>query len=373
MPISPIEIANRRHELTVNKLCDLIDKKLQECKDNESFEFHFNPSTSPEAKQSIIDIYKNAGWEATIAYSDTVPAGYLKLSNNIGFGRGKVDCPFDSKPKTRTAAENSNIIQKAFDSPEGRIALAQSMFSPIHLTINSSLHRKLLLFDDLPENIDHPMYECGDNPIYYCDGKICKFNSDYELNEFTSSVTIKIDKRKFYLLDKAQSSMAKSIVHQTNMALSMLLLDSVTTQQQIFHTYGETVKRAIYEAMGELEADSELPAKMILNPATYRRAFYPESYDAIQESPLRDLLCSGLNGHMSTMDIHCLPTVERDVIYIVPPASHLGVVAMNDSRDLIILPANQKNKSDEMSFVTSMRCLMAIINPENVKKVAIKW
>jgi len=66
MPIGPQEISQKRVETAVNKLIDIIDKKLQTYSEEAPFTFRFNENTDPNAKKQVSIVYQSVGWQTNL-------------------------------------------------------------------------------------------------------------------------------------------------------------------------------------------------------------------------------------------------------------------------------------------------------------------
>lgn len=373
MPISPQIIAEKRIENTVTKLCDLIDKKLQESEET-PFVFKFLPNTSPEVINSIVEIYRNVGWSASQAQ------GSLTLrSPHDEKEEPKKESKNTIKEVTQTKLETrEHLIETALASDTGRFALAQSMKEPINTSLMyQSVARKFLMVDDLPLSVS-PRYTYGefDEPLYYAsDNKVKPYNHECldDYVEFMSSVDIDredIEQRRFYTLDRAQVRLKDSLQNQEVRAIVTLLQASIK-EEQIIHTYGETIDRAILDSVGDIETKDMIAAKMLVHPRTYRRFHYtPRIEDNLNEASQRDILMTGLYGHVFTMDIHISTIVPENEVFILPPGNFVGALALPNNH-LEVLPCT--NEDGGLSYLAKLKCFPVILNPKLVRKIKVRW
>lgn len=377
MPISPQTVAERRLENTVNKLCDLIDRKLQESEDS-PFEFRFLPNTSPQAENAILEIYQSVGWIASLKIAGDEHA--LVLQHPSANQSETSSVALDSKPKNNKAKGREELVENALETEIGRIHLAQAMAEPIKtaLTYQSPI-RKFFLTDELPKK-SQPKYTYGEhgNPIYYasdCTVKpyIHQKEEDWDWSEFAALQTINKDDltdRKYYTVDLAQVRLKDAIERRETMALINLLDASIQSDEQVVHTYGETLKRAILDSMGELESKDMLVAKMLCHPRTYRRMCNVLGIDFIDEATHREILMTGLYGHIQTADVHLSVMAPENEIYMTPTGNFLGTLALPPGH-LQVNPCTDEN--GDLGFLANQKCMPIMLNPNLVHKVKVRW
>jgi hypothetical protein len=410
MPISPKEIADKRIENTVTKLCDLIDRKLQESEDT-PFEFTFLANTSPEAQNSIVDIYRKIGWSAAlIKKSEGVlstlvlqhPNDALKQALEAETPKSNLLSPPSSvvsfindrpaqsikgreakdrlKNQSMTGNEvKDKLIAEALSCDEGHFALAVNIAEPInHRLAATSPMRKLFIVDNLP-NDAKPTYDTrfDTHPIYHSkDGTIKSYDENDEncledITELKAHVEIpneRLLKRQFYVVDDAQCRLSDSLESQ-EACVMMKLLQAAAVFDQTIYTYGETTQRAILDSIGEIESGDMIAAKLIIHPKTYRRVMFHKMYSGdMEEATMRDVLMTGLYGHIYTLDIHVSTHVPENEMFITPMASFLGAYALPSNVE--VLPCKAK---DKLGFLAKIQCFPVIMNPQSVRKIVIRW
>lgn len=248
MPISPQMVAEKRIENTVNKLCDLIDKKLQESEDL-PFEFRFLPNTSPQVENSVMEIYRNVGWVSSMRMIEDEHVLVLQYPHTHPKATEEEETPSNqNKPKPIAKPDSrENIIEVALQSIDGKIKLAHSVVEPISISLMyQSITRKLLMIDELSEN-QKPKYKHNEheNPIYFASDRTVKPYTHDVLDDFVkfsalAEVTKEdIEGKAYYEIDRAQVLLKDSLENQETMALLALLQASIQSEQQVIHTYGE--------------------------------------------------------------------------------------------------------------------------------------
>ena len=398
MPISPQEIAHKRVEFSVNKLTEIIDKKLKEHFDDTPFEFHFNNNTDPHVKDCISTVYQQVGWNVIVDNKDDHYVLTLKEPGR-NYASPVVEAPNEEatptdvaavapdtklrlgsmikKPETSYADQREDIMRSAFDHPEGRAALAQAMVEPIRNSLMyQSVSRKLFMVDELPQAA-LARYDLADEmtPIYYSHGEIKPYNnSDECIKDFTDISALatidlsEIRERRFYIVDRAQVKLKDSIQRQEDIIL-FKLLDVAATHEQTIYTYVETIKRALNDSFIAIEEQEIIAAKVVMSPKTFRKIrdyLYGDLDDACQ----RDILMTGLYGHLWSADIHISTIIEDGDIYVLPPAQFLGAYAIK--QDITVLPCDEP-QNQKLGWLATTSVLPVILNNKFVRKIKIRF
>jgi len=379
MPISPQELTDKRLETTINKLCDIIDKKLQESEDM-PFRFNFLPNTSPQAQTSIVEIYRNAGWSAELGtkdHEDYWRETYLVLSNPISGAQSNLEVVQldDEVSQTDKRAHNESIIEASFTSERGRDNIATSMAEPIKTSLQyQSFARKFLMADELPLNTP-PRYEnATPKAVYYAsDGTVKQYDCDksddfYVIKAEAELKHTEAQARRFYTLERIQVKLKDKIQNQ-ELDILVQLLQRAATFDQTIYTYGETICRAILDSMGEIESEELMGAKVLMHPRTYRRAMSDKNFktDCVA-STLRDVLMVGLHGHIHSMDVHLSCRLPENEVFVMPPAQFLGAWSVKED-----VKVTKTDTSDSCVFEATEHVLPVIVNPEYVRKIVVRW
>lgn len=345
MPITPNEVAVMRNESTINKLCALIDKRLEQFNDSESVEFVFHPGTGSQIEQIVLEIYLQAGWHVSLDYNE----------HKLIFGNYAESNPVQYKP-TCSQLEESKLAD-VLEYVKRQITYM-------------SIARKVLMVDML-EDDTVGSYLVEDNPSQ----SLC-INNLHEVVEYTGADT----KNLIHLLgcgsiDCKGSKIAEDLVTQEEQLL-VKLLQAAGKQEQTIYTYSDTLHRAILDSMASLENNGLVAAKMLMNPFTYRRIMYLDYVQGrFEEATQRDILMTGLYGHLYTMDVHICKSIPVDYVFILPPAQYLGMFTVPKTTGF-------KVSVDEQvvdGLYTRPRLLgetdsyQTMVYPQNVRKIAIRW
>lgn len=378
MPKTPKEITELRTENTVNKLCDLIDKKLLESEE-EPFRFKFLSNTSPKVQTAIAEIYRGAGWiVTTTTINDENTLCLSAASPRTFFVQGEWQ-------STNTKVDENSIVEiigqkeilKSLETEEGMQKAAAAMEEPIYTSLMyQSVTRKLIMVDELPPNT-LPRYTDRQKTAFFWtpNGEIKQYKSEFDTKDFTkifAQENIKYDQFERHTIDSTTHKLRESLKEQENKILISLLREGGVKEQTI-HTYGETFIRAVNDSMAALETKELIAAKMIMHPMAYRKAFMylkegkepVEFYTATQ----RDILMTGLYGHVYSLDIHISTHLQENEVYILPPGLFLGAFAIEHPK----MSTSITNNGSEFVFSAGFNCLPVIVNPEYVRKIEITW
>jgi len=345
MPITPNEVAVMRNESTVNKLCALIDKRLEQFGESECVEFVFHPGTGSQIEQIVLETYRQAGWNVSLDYSE----------NKLVFGNCAESTPTQDKPVCSELEESK---------------LADVLEAVSRQVTYMSIARKVLMVDMLEDDtVDSYLVE--DNPAQ----SLC-INNRHEVVEYKG-----VDQNQLVHLhgygkiDCKGGKIAEGLVTQEEQLL-VKLLQAAGKHEQTIYTYSDTLNRAILDSMASLENDGLFSAKMIMNPFTYRRVMYLDYVQGrFDEATNRDILMTGLHGHLYTMDVHICKSIPVDYVFILPPAQYLGMFTVPKTTGFKV------SVDEEVvdGLYTRPRLLgetdsyQTMVYPQNVRKIAIRW
>lgn len=374
MPISPKEIADKRLESTIAKLCDLIDKKLQES-ETLPFEFTFLPNTNPSVCTAIAETYRQVGWSASLETKDAKTM--LILASKATFD-DSLEAHQEASVPYEIVDEYYNLLQKKMSTEDGRIEIAQSMREPITTSmLYQAVTRKILMVDILGGK--SPLYETegSKNAIYCTKSREIAPYSEVDKSTPFLEIAAHVDlKPPFttYKLDRAQVAMKDSMQAQEQHILAMLL-QAAATHEQTIYTYAQTVELALLDAIGEIHAMDSIPAKMLVHPTAFRKLFMDDNLiKSFKKSTQRDVLMVGLYGHfIDELDVHVTTCIPSNEIFITPPAQFLGTWSVHE--DITVLPCQSKSADgeDRFGFITYEKVLPTILYPETVRKVKVRW
>jgi hypothetical protein len=253
---------------------------------------------------------------------------------------------------TRSKNEHKEaVIAMALETPEGRTALAQAMVEPIKISLNyQGIGRKLVMVDELP-NGAYPRYERDVTVTSHVVAKrgqvMTSVVEGEELLiptfEIAANPTIKLNEirqRRYYIVDRAQVRAKDSLQRQEDTEVFRVINAAIPTAQSI-SVSGALQPENINLALTMIEEHELIGAKIVVAPARYKdiRQFGKEFFD---EATQRDILMTGLYGHLYTADIHVSTMVPKNCVYVLAPAQFVG--AMPVRQDVTVLPADDPKK-----------------------------
>ena len=249
------------------------------------------------------------------------------------------------------ADEREGMIKQALDSTDGRVALAQAMVEPIKTSLMyQAVGRKLLMVDELPQGA-LPRYERDVAVKSYVlpkRGTVPTAIVEAEelfipTIEIASNPTIKLNEitqRRFYIVDRAQVRAKDSLQRQEDVEIFKVINAAVSSDHSISVT-GTLQPENINLALTLIEEHELIGAKIVLHPQRYKdiRTWGKEFFD---EATQRDILMTGLYGHLYSADIHVSTMVPKNAVYVMAPAGFVG--AMPVRQDITVLPSDDTKK-----------------------------
>lgn len=269
------------------------------------------------------------------------------------------------------------IVAAALDTPEGRVALAQAMVEPIKISLEyQAIGRKLLMVDELPQGA-LPRYERDIAIKSYVIPKRGRvpdmFVEAEELLvptfELATNPTIKLNEiraRRYYIVDRAQVRAKDSLQRQEDTEVFRVIANAVPTEHTLT-VAGGLDPASINVALALIEEHELVGAKVVCHPYRYKdvRNWGKDFFD---EATTRDVISSGLFGHIWTADIHVSTMVPKDSIYVLAPGEFVG--AMPVRQDITVLPADDP-KNLRLGWVVYEELGIAVINDYACTKISV--
>ncbi len=269
------------------------------------------------------------------------------------------------------------IIAMALESPEGRTALAQAMVEPIKTSLMyQAIGRKLLMVDELPQGA-LPRYERDVAVKSYVIPKRGAVPDSYveaeELLippvELATNPTIKLNEirqRRFYIVDRAQVRAKDSLQRQEDIEIFKVINAAIPADHSI-SVSGTLQPENINLALTLIEEHELIGAKIVLHPQRYKdiRAWGKDFFD---EATTRDILMTGLYGHIYSADIHVSTMVPKNSVYVLAPAQFVG--AMPVRQDITVLPADDPKRL-RLGWVVFEEVGFGVINDYALSRIIV--
>jgi len=269
------------------------------------------------------------------------------------------------------------IIAMALETPEGRTALAQAMVEPIKTSLMyQAIGRKLLMVDELPQGA-LPRYErdvAVKSYVIAKRGAVPTHVVEAEellvpVFEIAANPTIKLNEirqRRYYIVDRAQLRAKDSLQRQEDVEVFKVLNAAIGADHQI-SVVGTLQPENLNLALTLIEEHELIGAKVVLHPQRYKdiRAWGKTFFD---EATTRDILMTGLYGHIYSADIHVSTMVPKNAVYVLAPAQFVG--AMPVRQDITVIPADDPVKL-RLGWVILEEVGFAVINDYAIARIIV--
>jgi len=269
------------------------------------------------------------------------------------------------------------VIAQALETAEGRVALAQAMVEPIKRALEyQAIGRKLIMVDELPQGA-LARYEKDVASIAYVLGRrgaaLDRIVEGEEVLvptfEIAANPQIRLSEikaRRFYIVDRAQMK-AKEAIQKTEDTEILAAINTAVRTTQTVTQSGDLTVASLNYAFSTIESHDLTVAKIVMHPQQYAdvRLFGRDVFD---EATRRDVLMSGLFGHLWTADIHVSHRVTEGSVYILAPAEYVGALPVR--QDITVLPADNP-KELRLGWVIYEEIGVVIINDYTIGKISL--
>lgn len=278
-----------------------------------------------------------------------------------------------------TAEQKEAVIAQALGTDEGRVALAQAMVEPIRRSLEyQAVGRKLLLVDELPQGalaryerdvsaIAHVIARRGAVPDQIQEGDEILVPT-FEIAANPQVRLSEIKARRFYIVDRAQIKAKEAIQKEEDANIFNALISAVDTRgDQIVTNVGSLSPASLNTAFRFIEQHDLVATKIVCHAKQYAaiRVFGKDFYD---EATTREILTSGLFGHLWTADIHVSSKMDPDQVLIVASPDTVGAFPVR--QDITVLPADDPKKL-RLGWVIYEEIGIVVVNDYAVAKIQI--
>ena len=277
-----------------------------------------------------------------------------------------------------TDQDKEMIIAQALQTDEGRTALAQAMVEPIRRALEyQAVGRKLLMVDELPQGalaryerdvaaIAWVVSRRGAVPDQIQEGEEVLVPT-FEIAANPTVRLSEIKARRFYIVDRAQIKAKEAIQKEEDTNIFNALLASVPAAQQVINT-GTLQVLAINEAFKFIEQHDLVAAKIVTHAFQYAsiRTFGKDFFD---EATQREIITTGLYGHLWTADIHVSSRMPSTDVLIVASPECVGAFPIR--QDITVLPADDPKKL-RLGWVIYEEVGIVVTNDYAVAKIDVQ-
>jgi len=278
-----------------------------------------------------------------------------------------------------TNEQKEAIIAQALNTDEGRIALAQAMVEPIRRSLEyQAVGRKLLLVDELPQGalaryerdvaaIAHVVARRGAVPDQIQEGEEILVPT-FEIAANPQVRLSEIKARRFYIVDRAQIKAKEAIQKEEDANIFSALISAADTRgDQIVTNVGSLSPASLNTAFRFIEQHDLVATKTVVHANQYAgiRVFGKDFYD---EATTREILTSGLFGHLWTADIHVSSKMDPDTVLVVASPDTVGAFPIR--QDITVLPADDPKKL-RLGWVIYEEIGIVVVNDYAVSKIEV--
>lgn len=275
-------------------------------------------------------------------------------------------------------AENEALVAQALETDEGRVALAQAMAEPIRRSLEyQAVGRKLLMVDELPQGA-LARYErdvrSTATVIGRRGGVPMEIHEGEEVIVPTFIISVRptvsyseIKARRYFIVDRAQIKAKEAIQKEEDTNIFTALLASVDAAHTVTATGGALTLTALNQAFATIESHDLTVGKIIMHAQRYSdvRAWGKNTYD---EATQREVLTSGLFGHLYTADIHVSSRMPVATVLLLAPADYVGAFPIRT--DITVMPADDPVHV-RLGWVIWEEVGIVVINSYAIAKVSV--
>ncbi len=277
-----------------------------------------------------------------------------------------------------TNAQRDEVIAQAMETEQGRIALAQAMVEPIRRSLEfQAVGRKLLMVDELPQgalaryerdvaSTAHVIARRGAVPTQIVEGEEVLVPT-FEIAAHPTVRLSEIKSRRFYIVDRAQIKAKEAIQKQEDTNIFNMLLAAGNSSGNVVTNLGTLAVASLNTAFRFIETHDLVTAKIVMHATQFAsvRAFGKTFYD---EATQREIISTGLYGHLYTADIHVSSRMPTNVVLLVASPDTVGAFAIR--QDITVLPADDPKRL-RLGWVIYEDIGMVVLNDYAVARINV--
>ena len=252
-----------------------------------------------------------------------------------------------------TDEQKLQVIEAALNTDEGRVALAQAMVEPIRRSLEyQAVGRKLLMVDELPQGalaryerdvaaIAHVVSRRGAVPDQIQEGEEVLVPT-FEIAAHPTVRMSEIKARRFYIVDRAQIKAKEAIQKEEDTNIFNALIAAATTLgTQIVTNVGTLSVTSLNTAYRMIEEHDLVTTKVVMHARQFAsiRILDKDFYD---EATQREIITTGLYGHLWTADLHVSSRMDTTTVILVASPDTVGAFPIR--QDITVLPADDPKK-----------------------------
>jgi hypothetical protein len=188
--------------------------------------------------------------------------------------------------------------------------------------------------------------------------------------EIATNPTIRLSEikaRRFYIVDRAQIKAKEAIQKEEDLNIFNAILAAINPAHTVVSTGGALSLNALNQAFATIEQHDLTVGKIVMHALRYAdvRNFGKTVYD---EATQKEVLTTGLFGHLFTADIHVSSKMATDTVLLLAPAEYVGAFPIR--QDITVLPADDPKKL-RLGWVIYEEVGIVVINDYAVAQVTV--
>ena len=270
------------------------------------------------------------------------------------------------------------IIAQSLESPQGRVTLAQAMVEPIRRALEyQAVGRKLLMVDELPQGayaryekdvraLAYVLPRRGATPDMIVEGEEILVPT-FEIATHPTVRLSEVKARRFFIVDRAQIKAKEAIQKVEDSEIFSTIDAAIDADHTVVATGGALTITALNQAFSVVEQHDLTVGKVVCHAFRYAdiRNWGKTVYD---EATTKQVLTTGLFGHIWTADIHVSSRMPTDTVFVLAPAEYLGAFPIR--QDITVLPADDPKKL-RLGWVIYEEVGIVVINNYAAAKVTV--
>jgi hypothetical protein len=253
------------------------------------------------------------------------------------------------------------------------------MVEPIRRSLEyQAVGRKLLMVDELPQgalaryerdvaSVAHVVSRRGAVPDQITEGEEILVPT-FEIAAHPTVRLSEIKARRFYIVDRAQIKAKEAIQKEEDTNIFNALHAAVVNRNQIVSAPGSGLDPAsLNEAFRMIEQHDLVATKIVMHANQYAavRTFGKDFFD---EATTREILTTGLYGHLWTADIHVSSRMDPDQVLVVASPDTVGAFPIR--QDITVLPADDPKKL-RLGWVIYEEIGVVVVNDYAISRVDV--
>lgn len=278
-----------------------------------------------------------------------------------------------------TDNEKEQVIAQALETDEGRVALAQAMVEPIRRSLEyQAVGRKLLMVDELPQgalaryerdvaSVAHVISRRGAVPDQIQEGEEILVPT-FEIAAHPTVRLSEIKARRFYIVDRAQIKAKEAIQKEEDTNIFNALMAAADNRgDQVVTNVGTLTINSLNTAFRLIEQHDLVATKIVLHANQFAsiRIFGKDFYD---EATQREIITTGLYGHLWTADIHVSSRMDPNTVLVVASPDTVGAFPIR--QDITVLPADDPKKL-RLGWVIYEEVGIVVVNDYAISKIDV--